>query len=154
MSLDFDYSELKDQRVMFTVETRDLPVGQREFSGVAQAIIFRCMYCGIGVITEANATEFADRIAMWSAIFGAPMSSGDEEHQKIDITAKDVRAFIGLRTNASTLTKAQFHAELIKRLRYMAEGNRRRDANQPSALEIMEILHKKHNTLPKEVMAH
>lgn len=96
MALHFDYSEVKPYQNMF-IKRED-----GEYHGaLLEAMIWATMSVGIGRITEKNAAEFYARLALLRKIDGAP-----------EITPEQVRWHIGLRTNVSDESRAQF----LKRL--------------------------------------
>jgi hypothetical protein len=77
------------------------------------------MVIGINEITEDNIDEFLGRVHTSEALFGAYFSGTDEETgERIHGTPRKlIERFIGLHTNASPLTAAQYGRELIKRAR-------------------------------------
>lgn len=80
---------------------------------ITQAIVFATMPVGIGHITEKNHEEFFRRLTEVERLAGAYITDWDGERlvERL-ITLDDVRLRIGLRTNASPLTKRAFDASV------------------------------------------
>lgn len=80
--------------------------GWKEKGGaLADMIIWNCMFVGIPRITEENAVEFATRVSFMERLHEASLMYDKKPRY---ITLEDVREYIGIETNASTLTRAQF----------------------------------------------
>lgn len=77
---------------------------------VTDCLIWGCMIVGIDKITDQTAETFWHRIAAWEAVSGPINTSGRR------IEPRDIAARIGLRTNASRLTDAQFRKKITDRL--------------------------------------
>lgn len=73
---------------------------------VTEYLIFSTMSVGMGEITEANWEEFYAREVLQWHVYGG-----------LKVTPEQVRQHIGLKTNASPITKAAFNASVIKHLR-------------------------------------
>lgn len=97
---------------------------------VTEALIFMTMPIGIHKITEATVDEFIRRATIWQATVGGAMYQYGVND--VFITPDEIRARIGLQTNASSRTKTQFHKLIIDKLE---ERGRRRVRNQPLVLE-------------------
>lgn len=91
---------------------------------ITEAIIFGTMTIGINEITEDNADEVFVRLRMAEAVTGAPFwgPSEDGGRKEISWSHEMVTRRIGLRTNASPLSKAKFHGMITRRLRQAAES--------------------------------
>ena len=85
---------------------------------ITQAVVFRTMAVGIGRITEENATEFATRSKMYEEMNGMSLYIAGEDYS---LTLEDITRRIGLTTNVSKWTDAQFGKIMLKRLRERAE---------------------------------
>ena len=70
-----------------------------------QTVIFLTMTLGMNKVTEKNKEKFFNRIKFMESRTGATMRLNDEPHP---FTMDMVEECIGLETNASTMTKAQF----------------------------------------------
>ena len=70
-----------------------------------QTVIFLTMTVGINSVTEKNKERFLNRIKFMENMTGAVMRLNDEPHP---FTMDMVEQCIGLTTNASTMTRAQF----------------------------------------------
>jgi hypothetical protein len=95
MSLDFDLSK--------TSLPRD-DDGQLIWTRATERLIFATMGVGINALTDKNAAEFYARVSFSERVNGVPT--------EFRTTAADVAQHIGLKTNASALTRAQY----LKRL--------------------------------------
>ena len=92
-----------------------------------QCVVFRCAALGIGEITEENADEFAIRSKMYEEMNGMTMWFDKEDYS---LTHEDIVRRIGLTTNVSKITDAQFHKTMVKRLRERAEYSVRSDKRE------------------------
>jgi hypothetical protein len=70
------------------------------------------MAIGIHAITEKNWKDFYARLAAEEKLFGARRRTGDGE--PLFFTADEVKAHIGLHTNASRMTDAQWRKRLLE----------------------------------------
>lgn len=75
-----------------------------------EVLIFATMFLGISDLTEKNAAEFYARIHLNELAFGGMRNRSLEGggFEPVLVTPAEVRRWIGLHTNASTLTRAQF----------------------------------------------
>ncbi len=108
--------------------TYDLTKCENGMTGLAETLIFATMFVGINHITEKSADEFFVRIKLWEAAGGALRVMGRENgggFEPCPLTLDEVRAYIGLNTNASVLTKAKFLGNLH---RYASDSLRREKA--------------------------
>lgn len=75
----------------------------------SEVLGFATMVIGIPEITESNARDFFSRMSFYEKVCGATRTFYDgNEMKRLPITMEDVRANIGLRTNASRSTRPQF----------------------------------------------
>lgn len=90
---------------------------------ITEAMIFGTMTIGINEITAENADEVFVRLRMAEAVTGAPFWGPKEDggRKSISWSHEMVTRRIGLRTNASTMTKAKFNGMITRRLRQAAE---------------------------------
>lgn len=127
MSLDWNLSKMRDiDELHNTAVNRDTPIHPEGSEGdergkweweITKAIIFRCMAVGMWQITEANVEKFFVRSLIVSGMYGTPLMAYDKEkkeHVDRDLTLADLRRRIGLSTNASTLTDAQFRKKVTE----------------------------------------
>lgn len=89
--------------------------------GLLQCITFGMMFTGISRLDAKSMPEFKTRLRMWETVHGPISTSG------APIAPALVDMMIGLRTNASPLTIAQFHKQLTTALRERAKRDVRRD---------------------------
>lgn len=75
-------------------------------SATIEALIWATMAVGINHITLDNARDFYARVSFWEKIAGAYRF---DPNGPVYLTPEDVLRFVGLRTNASPKTKAQFY---------------------------------------------
>ena len=127
MALNWDVSKIKDfEEVCFLYHEDD---GRRKVKGVTNALIWHTMLVGMGQITEKNYEKFFVRSQMAvRATRNYPVSAitedGGYEHR--GFTLAEIRAHIGLSTNASTDTKAKFKKRVVAWLEGDAELELRR----------------------------
>lgn len=107
MALNFDLSEIENYETLCWTETE---MGRQTLAPVTEALSFLTISVGIHQITEKNAEEFYDRVTQVEKKRGVTLNSvtEDNELQPRPITLDDVLAHVGLRTNASPMTKTQF----------------------------------------------
>jgi hypothetical protein len=88
--------------------------------GITESLIFATMAVDMGSITEANVTEFAERLAAWQILNGSILRGWDDENKKfvdLPVTMEMLQLRIGLKTNVATTTKTQFKAKLNRLLK-------------------------------------
>jgi hypothetical protein len=113
MPLNYDYSKIKE-----TVKTWE-PDGTFDEDGeplgrvtqILESLIWATMSVGMNTITEKNWKDFYTRMKLLG-IDRNLLRKDDEGFYSVPISAQEVKDHIGLRTNASTLTKA----EVLKRV--------------------------------------
>jgi len=123
----------------YTEVTTD-PNDSERWHPVADALVWLSMICGYGSITSKNVETVTKRIMAYQAVTAAYRSFHKEP---VYITHEDIRRFIGMTTNASTMTDAQW----LKRLGAIAqrEGDalrhRLHHAQTPTAMSEIQRLH-------------
>ncbi len=103
MSLDWSIEDCEDKSIS---EDDEWPI--------TEAVIFATMAVGMGKITEDNAVEFANRIALVQQINGAylnKLTKGTSLSNPYYVTLEDIKNRIGLRTNVS----AESHTAFVQR---------------------------------------
>lgn len=75
-------------------------------SSLPDAGIWAAHGVGIPHLTEKNADEFFIRVSFWERVLGAYRMN--EKGEDVRFTREDVTRLLGLRTNATAHTKAQF----------------------------------------------
>lgn len=113
MSLDFDLSGIKDYETKCHYKFNNNGTEVSRINPVTEALIFATMFCGIGRIEEANAEKFHERLNAWEKCVGSVIFRGDGYKGHPYITLEEVQYHIGLRTNVSTLSDAQFRKDLV-----------------------------------------
>lgn len=85
---------------------------------ITEALIWATMAVDMGEITEANAQEFAERLAMSAMVHGTILQQEDGD-RIVDrpITLEEVRLRIGLKTNVTTTSAAAFKNRLARAMR-------------------------------------
>jgi len=81
-------------------------------ASTTEALIWLTMAVGMGTITAKNWRQFYTRVAFVERVFGARRRS--VEDGPVFIAPKDVQAHIGLTTNVSRMTDAQFTKHIFK----------------------------------------
>jgi len=131
MSLNFNFSKVHDYEAVTTD-----PKDDTKWHPVADALVWLSMICGYNQITEKNCEMIAKRIAAYQQVCGSYLQryEGEGKTTRIYITEADVKRFIGMHTNASTMTDAQW----LKRLGELAMNNSWEVTKQErSALDIV-----------------
>jgi hypothetical protein len=103
MSLDWSIENCEDKTIS---EDAEWPI--------TESVIFATMAVGMGKITEDNAVEFANRVALVQQINGAYLNKsakGTNLTSPYYVTLEDVKKRIGLRTNVSN----ESHTAFVKR---------------------------------------
>jgi hypothetical protein len=127
-----DYKETCFREADYDRPHSDIKKGDRVMSPVTNTLIWATIPVGINHITEANAETFSQRLRAYENAFGCflqqpvdkdgnPVGPKGREEDVVSykdrrITFDEVKAHIGLSTNASTLTDAKFKAGLGERL--------------------------------------
>lgn len=129
MALTYDLSKIKDKDNVCWEKDDD---GTVKMKAETHVLIFTTMSAGMPRITEKNFKEFFVRCDMLAQVFGAPMtrplalcsSDGtvlkETGKEDIKITLDNVRAHIGLATNAASRTTADFNKGLCAELKHRA----------------------------------
>lgn len=104
MELHFDFSKVRDFQAV-TTNPRD----PDEWHPVADALVWLSMICGYNAITKKNHAKIASRILSYQKAT-QPYLGIIKEGKRVDIviTARDVERFIGMTTNATLMTDAQW----------------------------------------------
>jgi hypothetical protein len=108
MSLDFSYKDIDDALV-------NHPGDPERYHPVLNALVWLSMSCGYNKITKDNAGQIYLRLKAFQAMHGAALNMKRETNSisALYITPADVIAYIGLTTNASTLTDAAFGKRVL-----------------------------------------
>lgn len=130
MSLNFDVSKIKD---FANVTTAAFDInGRPQWNPVTNTLVWWTIPLGMWEITEKNVDEFWQRLSLWQAVAGPSLGNQDGD---IWLTRDDVVAHIGLTTNATSKTKAEFYATCHKQLEQGLGGVHRKNPNKLSALQ-------------------
>jgi hypothetical protein len=95
---------------------------------ITNALIWASMTTGIKDITEENIPEIYARIRAWEDIVGALLHSKNTETGQIEernIEVEDLVKRIGLHTNASSLTRAEWRKGIANYLDREADAYKR-----------------------------
>lgn len=128
MALNFNFSKVTNHEEVTTD-----PANPENWHPVADALVWLSMICGYDEITLKNVDKVIARVMAYQAVTGGYLRSKGTD---IHITPADVRRFVGMRTNASTMTDAQW----LKRLGAIAQDQghylerKLESAQTPSAL--------------------
>lgn len=112
MSLNYNYSAVPDY---ITVS----PFDENRIHPVTNYLIWSSLLTGMGSITKSNVDEVFRRIAVLQKLNGADIQYVDplsKDLREIYVTRQDIVNHIGLWTNASTLTPAQFDKKMMSQL--------------------------------------
>jgi hypothetical protein len=100
MSLNFDFSKVFDCEAVITD-----PADPQSWHPVADALVWLSLQCGFNEISHKNVDKVIDRIMAYQVVLGAYLG-------QLYIMPVDIRRFVGMRTNATRLTDAQWHRRL------------------------------------------
>ncbi len=100
MALNYDLTRINGYKKLWKRQGENL-----EMKEPYRTIIFCTMMTGIREITEKNRTNFHARVSFIENTRG---SFCHKKGKPVYISQEDVDRMIGLRTNASTLTRSQF----------------------------------------------
>lgn len=142
MPLNFNYAAVANKDVVCTS-----PSNPDEYHPVFNALIWLSMICGYSNITAKNYGEVHARIAQYEQVCGSLMRAADDDGRPRDLrlTLADIKLYIGMFTNASPLTDAQW----AKKLAQLARENGLRAAMRQdnSVYDLMAKRHKELDTL-------
>ena len=131
MALHFNFSKVRDHESVTTH-----PTDPESWHPVADALVWLSMICGYNRIDAKNHATVAKRILAYQRVSGPYLGIIEDGKRKdIVITARDVERFIGMTTNASTLTDAQFERSLGKMA--MEHGRWLDRQSTPTALSVI-----------------
>lgn len=105
MSLNYDLSNIKDRDTRFP--DRD---DKGNLDPIIESLIFASIPCGFTDINEDNYREVWVRVNLYQQAVGSFFNKigPDNELQPLFVKKVDVHDAIGLRTNATRLTRARF----------------------------------------------
>jgi hypothetical protein len=103
MALNYDLTRIKNYKKLW--EKSEITQENTQMKEPYRTIIFCTMIVGMREITEENCTKFHERVSFVEKTNG---SFFYKNKKPLYISAKDINRMIGLQTNASLLTKAQF----------------------------------------------
>lgn len=135
MALNFSFKNVADYEAVTTH-----PQDDESWHPVADALVWLSLICGFNNITQRNHAKIARRIAVYQQLTGSYLSRTVNNHRTpIYITPRDVERFIGMHTNASPLTDAQW----LKKLGQIAMDARTdADRQEHTALEMVDAIAK------------
>lgn len=110
MSLSWNVENVKDYESTCFYTDDECAEGERKLNPVTNALIWHTLSIGIGEFTEKNATKIYARIAVVEKLDGPSLRNADGPRP---ITPEDVQAHIGMWTNVSTITDAQFKKRVV-----------------------------------------
>lgn len=130
MSLDFSVRDVADHETVTTHPHPDPITGQTRWHPVTETLVWWSIPCGTPEITAKNFEEVWRRVKIWQEATEAPIQSSDGP---IYLTRADVHAHVGLRTNATSRTPAEFNKFVAETL------YRRRERQEESALDTVGV---------------
>lgn len=92
------------------------------FNEETELLIFYTMNLGMGLITESNVDKFILRFRMYEVLFGMSKWRNVDGERINAISDTLIRNHIGLRTNASKISDAEFNKKMLKQLVREAEA--------------------------------
>ena len=121
--MSWDITKVEDHENKCWIETED---GEHRINPVTKQLIAGTRHIGIQSITEKNHEKVLLRYEMDRIVSGAPLIHRDGETGAwVDrpFTLEDIKAHIGLVTNASSMTDAAYKKQLMAALLEKAEGS-------------------------------
>ncbi len=112
MSLNYNYSAVPEH---YTVS----PFDKNRIHPVTNYLIWSSLLTGISSITKSNYQEVYRRVAVLQKLNGSDIQYVDPLTQdlvSIYVSLQDIKNHIGLWTNASSMTPAQFDKHIMERL--------------------------------------
>ena len=129
MPLTYDFTNIKNYE---QICTRKLVEGDKEFNPekdlyintpLAESLVWMTIFIGMREITEKNWEQFYWRTRLLECTTGAYRQTGtyDNDGKLIKkeeqfVTKDEIKSMIGLKTNASEMTKGEFYKNKIKDL--------------------------------------
>ena len=117
MALTYDFTNIEDYQnkclVKLTKKDKDFDPNQELYKNtdLANTLIWSCLFIGISEITNKNYKQFYWRLKL--------LDVTQEElrgNKKKFVSLDEVKSMIGLKTNATEITKAEFYKKRIKHL--------------------------------------
>lgn len=110
MSLNWDTTKIANgDALCWLPATTGQKDEERPMNPITNGLIWSMMAIDMGTITAKNYLEVFARCQLVSKLSGAPLQKlVDGKREDIDFTLEDIKAHIGLSTNVSTRTMAQF----------------------------------------------
>jgi len=113
MSLNFDYSKVKNSDVITThPKDVDKPREEQHLSPITESLIWKALSVRLGKITEENVDEWWFRVRLTQLVDGPEFNCGKDV--KVYLTRQDIVNHIGLKTNADTFTRSKWAKEFMK----------------------------------------
>jgi hypothetical protein len=110
MTLNLDWQDVRDYENVCEMDDPERP-GHRTSTPLVFVMGVLMMHTGISHLTEDNADEFFVRTRLIESCFGGGLMT-DGKGKSVGITPADVHAHIGLKSNVSRYTTAQFYKHL------------------------------------------
>lgn len=127
MSLNYDYSKIPKDSPTISEHDED------KMHPVLNALIWLTMPIGLYEITEKNLDEWEARLRIYEGTFGAWLRKTQGKGKPpVDtpITRAELEQYVGLGTNASSLTRAKFMKQVAQRVdREVREARMHREKN-------------------------
>ena len=109
---------------------------ERRLNPTTETLIFATMIVGLTDITEKNCAEFAFRVAFFERLNGGlRVKWQGDEPQSVCFTVDEIKAHIGLHTNAGNATRAAWVKRVLlnfERDYKWAQQQREKDASLPA----------------------
>ena len=126
MSLDFNLTEIKDYKNRCWVPVNpDEPDGKKNIYYVTEGLIWAGLRVDLSGITEKNIDKWAERLDILQQIGMGDFlyDTKDDEVRYRNFTYQELLDHVGLRTNVSTKTDAQWRKKIWDELEYRAKRN-------------------------------
>ena len=112
MSLNFDLTGIENYKELCWEPTHR---GGDRLNPITETLVFAAQIVGVADINDKTKGEFFRRLSMLEHVGGSfVQKSTPKGSVMLYITQADVEAHVGLHTNATPRTKAQFHKMIIQ----------------------------------------
>jgi len=111
MALNWNIGSIRDHETLCFVGEGD----KRKMRGTTETLIYATMFLGMNGITEKNWQEFYFRMSFYERLNGGLRRKWDGEgSEEVVFTADEIKAHIGLGTNATNETSARWKKRMVE----------------------------------------
>lgn len=125
MSLDFNVGDIADHANVTTAPHPNSWTGKEQWHPVTNSLVWATIPCGTPSITAENVDMVWKRISRWQEVIGAFCNGPKGD---VYVRREDVVMHIGLRTNASEKTEAEFIDSLLRQMDRHVQERKQKNA--------------------------